>query len=55
MPDKTVVIEEYIHPAESLEVSVIVAIDYNNNTVHYEPVVMSFHSERNILGELANE
>lgn len=54
MPDKTVVIEEYVQPAESLEVSVIVAIDYNN-TVHYEPVVMSFHSERNILGELANE
>lgn len=49
MPDKTVVIEEFIEPSESTEISVIVAIDAAANVVHYEPVVMSFHSERNIL------
>lgn len=51
MPDKTVVIEECISPTDYIEISVIVGIDAatTTNVVYYEPVVMSFHSERNIL------
>ena len=48
MPDKTVIVEEFISPTEHLEVSVIVAVD-DHSVVYYDPVVMKFHSERNIL------